>query len=68
MSPEEEDLYLHYLWREILNANTQKRRVLMEHIVNKLSHKILNSQRESLISVFSASFFGVFERKDMSQL
>lgn len=36
LSAEEQSMYLHYLWKDILEANRHKRRVILDHIRNYL--------------------------------
>jgi hypothetical protein len=36
LSMEEQHIYMHYLWRELISCNHQKKRIILEHVRNSL--------------------------------
>lgn len=40
MSMPEQELYAHFLWKQLLEANQQKRRTIFEHIRDRVANII----------------------------
>lgn len=54
LSPEELEMYLHYLWKEILEGNHQRVRIILEHLRNELAKEGYHACRRLAVIYFTS--------------